>query len=198
MKETRSKMAGDKRKKLLKLIILLVVIIPILLFYTSGLRFYEVPDDGGSSMIPTLSPGDIVLVKTGVSPSEISRGTIVLIKHIVGPDTIKTFERVIALGNDQIEYKGENTYLNGNLLIEPYVYYSSQATLDKYSVHHKNGNVEPEVIPPNKLFVMGDNRNQSFDSRDPEFGLLDYNEILGIPSLILWSGTNGKILSSPK
>lgn len=192
-------MAGVNKKKLLMVVIpILIVIIPIIYFYVSGLRFHKVPYDGGNSMSPTISRGDIVIVKTHFTPYDISRGSIVLIKHIVGSDTIEVFKRVIAIENDQIEYNERNTYLNGDLIIEPYTHYSSQVNLDKYNVRHKNNIVAPEVIPMNKYFVMGDNRNLSFDSRDPEFGLIDYNEIIGIPDLILWSSSNSKILSTPR
>lgn len=98
-----------------------------------------------------------------------SRGDIILFKR---PDYILT-KRVIAVAGDTIEGRRGLIFLNGK-------------QLDEFYVEHIN--LEPEIslnnfgqvtVPPGKLFVMGDNRDNSLDSRTPEFGLVDVSTVVG-------------------
>ena len=56
-------------------------------------------------------------------------------------------------------------------------------------------NIDSIIIGKDKIFVMGDNRNNSFDSRNTEFGTVDINDIVGKPLIILWSNNKNKIFN---
>jgi signal peptidase I len=76
-------------------------------------------------------------------------------------------KRVIGLPGDKIEFKGSRVFLNNKLLDEPYVNNKSIVRYRSYSIK----------IPENQVFVMGDNRNDSKDSRD--FGCISIDNIVG-------------------
>jgi signal peptidase I len=57
----------------------------------------------------------------------------------------------------------------------------------------EQGDVNKVRVPKNSLFVMGDNREHSLDSRYSEFGLIDVNQIVGKPLWVLWSDNKKKI-----
>jgi signal peptidase I len=93
-------------------------------------------------------------------------------------------KRVIAEGGDTIAGKDGQIYLNGQVLDEPYVMHTSQSA-------GQLTNFGPVTIPPHKYFVMGDNRDFSWDSRLQNFGLIDESAILGRALYI--TGTGHKI-----
>ena len=76
-------------------------------------------------------------------------------------------KRVIAIPGDRIVITEGEIYINENKLEESYV-------ADKYTM----GNVDL-IVPENEIFVMGDNRGDSLDSRDGILGLVDFNTVIG-------------------
>lgn len=89
------------------------------------------------------------------------------------------------MGGDSVQSINSRISLNGKMLKEPYVKH----------IGHAFGwmmNFGPTLIPPDKLFVMGDNRDVSLDSRAAEFGLVDQSVVTGKVLYILKAGRAGK------
>lgn len=125
------------------------------------------------SMEPTLYPGDRVLVNKFVySFAKPHPGDIVV---FVPPGNInKDFiKRIIAVGGQEIEVEGGKVYVNGKARSEPYV-------ISAYDTNSYG----PERVPLNNIFVMGDNRPNSQDSR--VFGSLPKSAIVGKAFMIYW------------
>lgn len=121
----------------------------------------------GQSMVPTLQDGDR-LILTDVT-TRYKRGEIVVISR---PNDDPLVKRVIAVGGDTIDLRDGHVYLNGELLEEPY--------LDQETYDISTGPPDfPLTVPKGKVFVMGDNRGNSLDSRFYEVGFIDVHQILG-------------------
>lgn len=122
----------------------------------------------GSSMVPTLSDGDWLLVS---SESEYERGDIIIITQ-PNDRNEALVKRVVALGGETIDIDfitGEVT-VDGKLLDEPYI---KELTHLYYDVSF------PYHVPEGCVFAMGDNRNDSLDSRSSRIGPIDERYILG-------------------
>ncbi len=123
----------------------------------------------GSSMNNTLTDGDRLLVQSTFYTPQ--RGDVVVVDSYInyGKPLVK---RVIAKGGDTVDINVEQglVYVNGEALDEPYV---PEGTLS-------TGNVEfPLTVPEGTLFLMGDNRQHSTDSRSSDVGFIDERDILG-------------------
>ena len=123
----------------------------------------------GSSMNNTLTDGDRLLVQSTFYTPQ--RGDVVVVDSYInyGKPLVK---RVIAKGGDTVDIDVEQglVYVNGEALDEPYV---PEGTLS-------TGNVEfPLTVPEGTLFLMGDNRQHSTDSRSSDVGFIDERDILG-------------------
>lgn len=139
----------------------------------------------GDSMMPTLENGDRMIVnKFNYKIGEPDRFDIVVFHAPEQKDYIK---RVIGVPGDFVEYKDDQLYINGEPIDEPY--------LDAYKAEISEGNltgdfslkdIDPslDVIPEGYVFVMGDNRRFSKDSR--HIGIVDQKEIIGNTNIIFW------------
>jgi signal peptidase I len=136
----------------------------------------------GTSMLTTLHPGDRVLVnKLSYRLHDPRRGDVVVLKRIESNaqerDLIK---RVVALPGETIEYRSCQLFINGALVTEPY--------LDPLIVGpNRCGADQPSVaIQPDHVFVMGDNRGGSLDSRDNSVGQVSYGNLIGRAFVVMW------------
>ncbi len=159
------------------------------------------------SMLPTLQIGDHLLVnkfiygikipfidKVIIPISTPKHGDVVVFKFPL--DESKDFiKRVIGVPGDVIEIKNKVVYRNGKRLKEPYVQHVSPVIIkETYPMDlwppktfdpRVRDNLGPIKVPPHKYFVMGDNRDESYDSRF--WGFVDENKILGKAWIIYWS-----------
>ena len=147
----------------------------------------------GDSMMPTLEDGDRMIVnKIGYKLGEPDRFDIVVFHAPEGKDYIK---RVIGLPGDTIEYKDDQLYINGKAYDEPYLdEYKSQITEGTLTQDFTLQEIDPtiEVIPEGYVFVMGDNRRYSKDSR--HIGIVSEDKIIGNTSVIFWPISEMKIV----
>ena len=139
----------------------------------------------GDSMMPTLHDGDRMIVnKIGYTIGEPDRFDIVVFHAPEGKDYIK---RVIGLPGDTVAYKDDQLYINGKAYDEPYLdEYKSQLTEGTLTQDFTLQEIDPtlEVIPEGYVFVMGDNRRYSKDSR--HIGIVSQDELIGNTSIIFW------------
>jgi signal peptidase I len=107
----------------------------------------------------------------------IRRGDIVVFRYPRNPE--ETFlKRVIAVGGDQVEIRSGVLYLNSNPVDEPYV-------VHRRPLRSANEQMTPAIVPAGSLFVMGDNRDNSSDSRD--WGFVPEQNVIGEPLFVYWS-----------
>lgn len=169
-----------KRSGLVEWIIVVVVAISsALLVRAYVLQQFAVE---GTSMLTTLHPSDRVLVnKLSYHLHDPRRGDVVVLKRIESNaqerDLIK---RVVALPGETIEYRECQLFIDGTLVDEPY--------LDPQIVApNRCGADQPAVeVQPKHVFVMGDNRGGSLDSRDASVGQIDYGNLIGRAFVVMW------------
>ena len=126
----------------------------------------------GASMDPTFNTGDYIFTsKVTYKLRPLHRGDVVVFKSPKNPD-IEYIKRIIALPKDTIEIKDSEVYVNKKLLSEPYISAKTNLWEGGFS---KNGEVF--TVPEGEMFVMGDNRPRSSDSR--EFGPVPTTSIIG-------------------
>jgi signal peptidase I len=107
----------------------------------------------------------------------IHRGDIIVFRF--PKDMSETFlKRVTALGGDRLEIKNGVLYVNSQPVQEPYAVHHAP-------VHSPDESWGPTVVPEGKLFVMGDNRDNSSDSRD--WGFVPTSNVIGEPLFVYWS-----------
>ncbi len=140
----------------------------------------------GESMKLTLDDGDRMVVnKIGYEVGEPNRYDIVVFHASEDKDYIK---RIIGLPGDHVAYKNDQLYINGEPQDEPYLeshkegLNEGESTLtEDFSLEERTGK---SIIPEGYVFVMGDNRRNSTDSRI--IGLISMEEIIGNTSLVFW------------
>ncbi|MGQ0432882.1 MAG: signal peptidase I [Microthrixaceae bacterium] len=141
-----------------------------------------------ASMEPTLEKGDRVLVnKVSYDLHDVRRGDVVVFeipREAVGVDGIKDLiKRVIGLPGDTIESREGRVYVNDELLSEPYL---SEGTMTGDPADGNNPPIERQVVPDDKVFVMGDNRANSHDSRYADRGPIPIDSIVGRAFVLVW------------
>ncbi len=149
---------------------LMTVLIFFVVVFTFFVRLIGVD---GTSMYPTLQDHSIMLVSNLNYTPE--KGDIVVLRKegFYGDQPI--VKRIIATGGDTIDIDPitGDVIVNGEVLDEPYI-------AEKINTLEKMGNMTyPQTVPEGSVFVMGDNRNYSTDSRDARLGMVDERYILG-------------------
>lgn len=151
---------------------------------------------GEASMVPTASMEGTILVGDHLFMNKllygpeipllhwrlpmlktIHRGEIVVFRFPKDPAEIY-LKRVAAVGGDRVEIRDGILYVNSHAVSESYA-------VHRASMHSVNEQMEPREVPPGELFVMGDNRDNSSDSR--EWGFVPVKNVIGEPLMVYWS-----------
>ncbi len=136
----------------------------------------------GESMEPTLHNEERVLLgKVEYRSTTPKRGDIVVVKYPgVKEDIIK---RVVAVAGETITVHDGNVYIDGTRLDEPYI------------MEPIEDETEATKVPEGTIFVMGDNRNNSMDSRSGSVGPIALDQVLGRAYVVVWPVGNWEKLT---
>ena len=180
--ETDCSAEQDKDKALQKEIkewirsIFLAVVLAVII----RLFFFQVTVVEGKSMYPTIDNHERLIVNKAVFYlKEPEKGDIIVFNFSARRDFIK---RIVALEGDEVKIEGGRLYVNRRLVEESYI--SSGAMMD----------FGPVIIPEGHAFVLGDNRGDSMDSRDPAVGFISLERIKGKALLVFWPPFNIRLL----
>lgn len=148
------------------------LIIALIVFAVLTSFFVRVIGVDGSSMEPTLLNGDLLFLS--VADDTYRNGDIVVVDRYTYSPLIK---RIIAVGGDTLSITSDGqVYLNGKLLKEKYI--QGKTVLRDFT-----GEI---TVPRGYLFVMGDNRSVSKDSRMNEVGLISVKDVVGKAEFCFW------------
>ena len=176
---------------------IILAVILALFIRTFVVQAFKIPSE---SMLDTLKIGDHILVskflygiKEPFTDSVIvpvkspRRGDVVVFIYPV--DTTKDYiKRVIGLPGDKLEIIDKKVFINGKVLNEPYARFADRIIIPR-GVQPRD-NFGPVTVPEGKLFVMGDNRDHSYDSR--YWGFVNINKVKGKAFVIYWSWDSGR------
>ena len=154
---------------------LVTSVLTVVLIFTFFIRMIGVD---GHSMVPTLQHGDRLLVLTSLLYNHYKYGDIVIVrKDSFGVSPI--VKRVIATGGQtvDIDFDAGEVYVDGEALDEPYI---------RQRTTRSEGMTFPLTVPEGSIFVMGDNRNESTDSR----GTVDTRYVIGRAMILIFPGTD--------
>jgi signal peptidase I len=139
----------------------------------------------GPSMQTTLKPEDRVLVnKLSYKLHDVNRGDVVVFDRLSGTKHDDLIKRVIALPGESIEIRNCIVFIDGQTLEEPYLDALQLAQTAPSERCGSHVDMSETTIPDEHVFVMGDNRVQSYDSRD--FGSIEIAKIRGRAFVALW------------
>ena len=152
-------------------------VLTVVLVFTFAARLIGVD---GRSMVPTLQNDDRLLVVSPLLADDYRRGDIVVLRKqsFLAEPIVK---RVIATGGEtvDIDFSTGSVYVDGEELEEPYI---AELTFEQEGMQF------PLTVPEGSVFVMGDNRNHSNDSRDYRLGTVDQRYIIGKAVFLLYPG----------
>ena len=159
--------------------VLVCSVLVVVLLFTFVVRLIGVD---GHSMVPTLQDGDRLLVLNSILYDDYQYGDIVVLRKesFLAEPIVK---RVIATGGQtvDIDFETGSVYVDGELLKEDYI---NELTF------LEEGTEFPLTVPEGSIFVMGDNRNNSNDSRDYRLGTVDTRYVIGKAVFLAFPGTD--------
>lgn len=171
---------------------IVVAVILALFIRTFVVQAFKIPS---GSMLPTLQIGDHLLVnkfiygikipfsgKTLIPISHPDRGDVVVFRFPKDP-SVDYIKRVVGIAGDTVEVKDKVVYVNGVPAVEPHAHISDPTI--KPGNESPRDNVGPVIVPENSIFVMGDNRDNSYDSRF--WGFVNDKAVLGKAFILYWS-----------
>ena len=192
-KETEQKTRPLKSSLRENIEAIVVAVILAMFIRTFVIQAFKIPS---GSMKDTLLIGDHILVNkfiygikvpfsgtTLIPVTQPDRGDIVVFKYPVDPskDFIK---RVIGIAGDKIEIKNKQVYVNNKPLVQDFAIYT-----DSRIESGQRDNMAAITVPENSIFMMGDNRDNSADSRF--WGYVDLKAVKGKAFIIYWSWNSG-------
>ncbi|WP_058307834.1 signal peptidase I [Gracilibacillus massiliensis] len=142
----------------------------------------------GPSMLPTLENKDRLIVnKFSLMFSEPDRFDVVVFHATAKKDYIK---RVIGLPGDSVIYKDDQLYINGEPVAEPFLDKGIDKDRSRYTANFTLEDIagNSEIVPEGHVFVLGDNRPNSTDSR--HLGYIPVEQIVGIAGVTYWPFEN--------
>jgi signal peptidase I len=187
--------AKPRRKSLVREYAEAIVVAVVLALVIRALvvQAFTIPS---GSMMDTLLVGDYILVNKFLYGPEVPftevrlpglreprRGDIVVFKY-PNDETRDFIKRIVAVGGETVQVKDNRVYVNGTLLEEPYVRPGSLPTAPADHCRYEYA-CQPTAVPAGAYFVMGDNRDNSQDSR--YWGFVKREKIRGKAFLIYWS-----------
>lgn len=159
------------------------ILIAVALALIIRMFLFEVFVVEGRSMHPTLTETERLMVnKAAYHFDEPGVGDVIVFEYEPGRDFIK---RIIGVEGDEVEIKNGRVYLNSNPLEEPYL--TGEIEMYDYG---------PEIVPPGYLFVLGDYRQNSMDSRDPRVGFIAEEYLKGRAFFIFWPPWEARLIDS--
>ena len=156
-------------------------VLAVVLVFTFGIRLIGVD---GHSMLPTLQHGDRLLVLNSMWDHDYEYGDIVVLRKdsFMNEPIVK---RVIATEGQTVDIDFMNglVYVDGEALEEDYI--NEPTFVDE-------GTVFPLTVPEGSIFVLGDNRNHSGDSRDKNLGTIDTRYVIGKAVILAFPGPDSE------
>ncbi|MBM7571480.1 signal peptidase I [Aquibacillus albus] len=170
-----------KKVKVWSIIRVVTIAVLLAVFFRSYLFASYVVD--GKSMEPTLYDGNLLMVnKVIYGIKDISRFDVIVFHANEEEDYVK---RVIGQPGDHIEYKDDQLYLNGDAIeeryLDPYRTNDGELLTNDFTLEEVTGEMQ---VPEGKIFVMGDNRRESLDSR--AFGFVNIETVVGKVDVRYW------------
>ena len=178
-----------------------IAVLLALFIRTFVVQAFKIPS---GSMLPTLLIGDHLLVnkfiyglripfsgKVLVPYKKPARGDVVVFRY-PKDKSIDYIKRVMGTPGDSVEIRTKKVFINGEPIQDPHAHISSPAVLNAAS--SPRDNFGPVLVPEGRIFVMGDNRDNSYDSRF--WGFVDQQDILGKAFVLYWSWDIDKPLLS--
>ena len=158
---------------------MIYILAAVLVVFTFLMRIVVV---SGDSMFDTLVDGDYLLLVNNPICGQLEQGDIVVASMDRFRNGEAIVKRVIATEGQtvDIDFRNGIVYVDGEALNETYTYTNTNIS---------EGMEFPLVVEDGCLFLMGDNRNESMDSRNPSIGLVDEREILGQAVFLMMPGT---------
>lgn len=171
---------------------IVIAVILALFIRTFIVQAFKIPS---GSMLSTLQIGDHILVNkfiygvklpylntTVIPVGQPVRDDIIVFRYPEEPD--KDFiKRVVAVPGDVIQIRNKKVFVNQELIEQPYAVYTDPHVVPAHV--NQRDNLGPITVPPGAYFVMGDNRDNSYDSRF--WGFVEASEVRGKAFIIYWS-----------
>ena len=159
---------------------LVCVVLATVLVFTLVVRIVRVD---GQSMRETLQNGDILLTVNRHLAAELKAGDIVVVKKEYFEDGKPIVKRIIATEGQTVDIDFDEgvVYVDGQALEEDYI---------NERTYLEEGTEFPLTVPEGSIFVMGDNRNRSSDSRDSRLGTVDARYVIGKAVFMAFPGAD--------
>jgi signal peptidase I len=170
--------------------ILQVIVFAVSIFLFIYLLVMQPHKIKGSSMEPDFHNGEFLLTdKVSYRLGKPKLGDVIVFK--APPDDRDEYiKRIIGLPGDTIELQNGKVLRNGKELTEPYLDKSTLTGAGNFALEGQK-----LTVPENKLFVMGDNRPHSYDSRN--FGFIDQSKITGRAWILYWPPQDAGVIKNP-